>query len=204
MPRHNQRVVPHLVAFAKMPRLGRVKSRLARDIGLVAAWQFYRTTMGSVLRELDGGGRWLRWIAVTPDSAAVNPALWPRGWRRIPQGHGDLGARMGRVMRTLPPGPVVIVGTDVPGIRCRHIAQAFRALGSHDAVFGPAHDGGYWLVGLRRRPRCPEIFAGVRWSTPTALADTMAGLPGFSVAMLETLQDIDNGADLACWRRGPA
>jgi uncharacterized protein len=196
LPQHN-----HLVAFVKAPRLGRVKSRLARDIGAVAAWHFYRTTMTSVLRKLDGSGRWLKWLAVTPDPAAAEPVLWPRGWRRIPQGQGDLGARMGRVMRTLPPGPVVIIGTDVPGIRSRHIAQAFRALGRQEAVFGPAPDGGYWLVGLRRRPRRPEIFGDVRWSTPTALADTLASLPEPDVAMLETLHDVDTGADLAYWRR---
>lgn len=196
----------HLVAFVKAPRLGRVKSRLARDIGAVAAWQFYRATMRSVLRQLDGGGRWLKWIAVTPDAAIAEKALWPCGWRPIPQGQGDLGARMARVMRTLPPGPVLIVGTDVPGIHSRHIVEAFRALGSHQAVFGPAHDGGYWLVGLRRRPRCPQIFAPrifaeVRWSTPTALADTLASLPTGDVAMLERLQDIDTAADLDRWRR---
>lgn len=196
----------HLVAFVKAPRLGRVKSRLARDIGTVAAWQFYRTTLRSVLRQLDGGGRWFRWIAVTPDPATAETSLWPCGWRPIPQGHGDLGTRMARVMRTLPPGPVLIVGTDVPGIRSRHIAAAFRTLGSHQAVFGPADDGGYWLVGLRRRPRCPgifapRIFAEVRWSTPAALADTLAGLPVGDVAMLERLQDIDTGADLDRWRR---
>jgi hypothetical protein len=119
----------------------------------------------------------------------------------MPQGPGDLGARMARVMKTLPPGPVVIIGTDAPDIRPPHIAQAFHALGRHEAVFGPAADGGYWLVGLRRRPRCPEIFAGVQWSTSAALADTLANIPKTSVAMLEILQDIDTGADLDCWRR---
>lgn len=191
----------HLVAFVKAPRVGRVKSRLARDIGAVAAWQFYRTIMARVLRTLDGNDRWFRWLAITPDPTVAEAVLWPCGWRRMPQGPGDLGARMGRVMKTLPPGPVVIIGTDVPGIRPRHIAQAFHALGRHEAVFGPAADGGYWLVGLRRRPRCPEIFAGVQWSTQAALADTIANLPKTSVAMLETLQDIDTGADLDGWRR---
>jgi hypothetical protein len=191
----------HLVAFVKAPRLGRVKSRLARDIGVVAAWKFYRTTMAGILRPFDGDNRWFRWLAVTPDPAVAEPVLWPRGWRRMPQGSGDLGARMGRVMKTLPPGPVVIIGTDVPGIRPRHIAQAFHALGRYEAVFGPAADGGYWLVGLRRRPRCPEIFSGVQWSTSAALADTIANIPKTNIAMLEVLQDIDTGADLDCWRR---
>jgi hypothetical protein len=104
---------------------------------------------------------------------------------------------MGRALRSLPPGPAVIVGTDVPDISAAHLAAAFRALGRHDAVFGPAGDGGYWLVGLKRSPRIAEIFANVRWSTEHALADTLANLPpGFRVALLDTLNDVDNGEDL--------
>jgi glycosyltransferase A (GT-A) superfamily protein (DUF2064 family) len=82
------------------------------------------------------------------------------------------------------------------------VAQAFAALGAHDAVFGPAGDGGYWLVGLRRRPRVPDPFRGVRWSTPHALADTLANLrPRERVAMLERLEDIDDAASYRRWRR---
>ena len=61
--------------------------------------------------------------------------------------------------------------------RARHIAAAFRLLGRHDLVFGPAEDGGFWLVGARRRPRLPPLFGQVRWSSPHALADTLADLP---------------------------
>lgn len=187
----------HLVVFAKEARVGRVKSRLAADIGRVPAWAFARRNTGRVLRRLAGRGRWRAWLAVTPDSAAARP-VWPPGWVVIGQGPGDLGARMARAMESLPPGPVVIVGTDVPGVRRRHIEQAFRLLGSHDAVFGPAADGGYWLVGLRRRPRVPHLFAGVRWSTAHALADTRANLPaGARVALLDELEDVDDAAALA-------
>jgi glycosyltransferase A (GT-A) superfamily protein (DUF2064 family) len=108
---------------------------------------------------------------------------------------------MGRVLKALPPGPVVIVGSDIPDIGKHHIAAAFRALGDHDWVFGPADDGGYWLVGARRRPRLTLPFAGVRWSSATALADSLAGLKGQRVAFLECLRDIDHGRDLADWRR---
>jgi glycosyltransferase A (GT-A) superfamily protein (DUF2064 family) len=130
--------------------------------------------------------------------------VWPGTWRRIGQGTGDLGERMGRVMRALPPGPAVIIGTDVPDIRPDHVARAFRALGRHDAVFGPAADGGYWLVGLRRRPRVPEIFEGVRWSTEFALADTLANALTLDVALLDVLDDVDDGAALERWRRREA
>jgi hypothetical protein len=130
--------------------------------------------------------------------------VWPGTWRQIGQGTGDLGERMGRVMRALPPGPAVIIGTDVPDIRPDHVARAFRALGRHDAVFGPAADGGYWLVGLRRRPRVPEIFEGVRWSTEFALADTLANALTLDVALLDVLDDVDDGAALERWRRREA
>lgn len=190
----------HLVVFAKAPRLGRVKSRLAEDIGLVAAWAFYRRTLASVLRRLGGGGHWQAWIAVTPDAWAGRRALWPAGWSVIPQREGDLGERMDRAMRLLPPGPVVIVGTDVPGLRRRHVEAAFAALGRHDAVFGPASDGGYWLVGLRRRPHVVRLFKNVRWSSQHALADTLANLEaGQTAARLDVLEDVDDGAALARW-----
>jgi hypothetical protein len=193
----------HLVAFVKAPRLGRAKTRLAADGGAVAAWAFYRRSTGAILNRLEGQGRWQPWLAVTPDTAAA-PDLWPKAWRRIGQGTGDLGQRMARAMRELPPGPVIIIGTDVPDIRPAHIARGFRALGHHDAVLGPAADGGYWLVGLRRRPRLPEIFQGVRWSTEFALADTLANARGLDVAMLDVLDDVDDGAGLERWRRREA
>lgn len=193
----------HLVVFAKAPRLGTVKSRLAADIGTVAAWTFYRRTLAAVLRHLGGTRRWRCWLAATPDRTAARSVLWPQGWCVVPQGRGDLGARMGRVMRDLPPGPVVIVGTDIPDIRADHIRRAFAELGRRDAVFGPAGDGGYWLVGLRRHPRIPDIFRNVRWSTEHALADTLANLgPGQTAAMLEELEDVDDGASYGRWRSG--
>ncbi len=106
---------------------------------------------------------------------------------------------MARPLSVLPPGPVVIIGADVPGIRPRHIAAAFHSLGSHDVVFGPAPDGGYWLVGVKRRPRVPDLFAGVRWSSEHALADTLANCHGLKVGFVETLEDVDDGASYGRW-----
>ena len=75
-----------------------------------------------------------------------------------------------------------------------HVAAAFRLLGSHDVVFGPAEDGGFWLVGARRSPRLPPLFGRVRWSGPYALADTLAGLPRrVSVGFADPLEDVDDG-----------
>ncbi|MSO92442.1 MAG: glycosyltransferase [Rhodospirillales bacterium] len=191
----------HLIVFVKAPRLGRVKTRLAADIGLVPAWEFYRRTMTDVVGRLCRDPRWRCWIAVTPDGAVSElRSRFPRS-TVIPQGRGDLGRRMARVCNALPPGPAVIVGTDSPGVARAHVAQAFRALGRRAAVFGPAADGGYWLVGLRRRPAIPDVFRNVRWSTRFALADTLANL-ACAPALLETLVDIDDGDSLARWRAG--
>lgn len=192
----------HLVLFVRAPRLGTVKSRLAKHIGPVAAWAFYHRALAGVVRRLSTSPHWQCRLAVTPDRAARAAPYWPRGCPLLPQGAGGLGERMDRVMTALPPGPVVIVGADIPDVRPHHITAAFRALGSHDAVFGPASDGGYWLVGLKRRPVVPRIFEHVRWSTPHALADTRRNLPpGLTSVLVETLDDIDTGADLERWRR---
>lgn len=188
----------HLVVMARAPRLGRVKRRLAADVGAVAAWRFYRLNAGRLLRRVAGDPRWDTWLAVTPDAACHAPrALWPCAARLVGQGPGDLGRRMGRLLRALPPGPVVIVGTDVPALGAAQVVRAFAKLDGADWVFGPAEDGGYWLIGARRRPALRLPFKGVRWSTRHALADTLANLRGETLAFLEVLRDVDEGADLA-------
>ena len=148
--------------------------------------------------------RWQVVLAVAPDKADLNSRVWPAHLPRWPQGRGDLGDRMGRMLRAAAPGPVCVIGADIPGIRPAHIAEAFRTLGNHDAVFGPAPDGGYWLVGLKRaRPVPPTLFANVRWSTQHALADTIATLPDHRIARIATLNDVDTIDDLPMTKRGP-
>ncbi len=190
---------PRLVIFAKAPEMGRVKTRLARDIGTLAATLWYRQTSRRVIVRLAADPRWMTYLAVSPDRAAASAAwaaVWPPAVPRIPQGTGDLGARMGRVFRWFPPGPVVLIGSDVPGVTQDHIARAFRLLGDSEAVFGPAADGGYWLVGFKRRAPVTDVFQHVRWSSPQALDDTLAGLGARSVRFLPVLGDVDVAADL--------
>lgn len=191
-PRRRDTVARWLVVMAREPRAGSVKTRLARDIGEVRALRFYRVMLDVLGSRLAGDGRWLTLFAVTPD-VSVTAGCWPRDVPRRTQGHGDLGTRLHRVFERLPPGPVVIVGTDIPGITRAHIARAFRRLGASDAVLGPAGDGGYWLVGLRRTPRVRQIFRGVRWSSEDTLADTLANLAGARVTLLDRLDDVDDG-----------
>jgi hypothetical protein len=91
---------------------------------------------------------------------------------------------------------VAIIGCDIPDAGREDARAAFRALGSAEAAFGPAADGGYWLVAMApRRPARP--FASVRWSSEHALADTLANFRGRRIARLRTLHDVDTAAD---WR----
>ncbi len=183
---------PHLVIMAKAPRLGAVKTRLARDIGAAAALRFYRATLTDTIRRLGSDPRWRTWIAVTPDTALRDPA-WPRRANILLQRRGDLGNRMQRVFDRIPPGPAIIVGCDIPDLRAHHVAAAFRRLGSAKFVFGPATDGGYWLVGAKRSRRTPGLFRDIRWSTEHTLADTLRNVSAASVAFAATLSDVDNG-----------
>lgn len=189
---------PAVILFARAPRLGAVKRRLAAGIGDRAALRFYTATLAAVARPIARDGRWRTLLATTPRGArAPWQCFVPRATPRIGQGRGDIGARMEGAMR---PHPVaVLAGSDIPELRPADIAAAIRALGRADAVFGPAEDGGYWLVGMGpRRPSRP--FAGVRWSGPHALADTLRNFAGRRVVLLRRLQDVDTAADLAALR----
>ncbi len=182
--------------MVRKPAAGRVKTRLARGIGAVAATAFYRQASGGLIARLSRDPRWQMLLAVTPDSAIADSA-WPDKITRVAQKGGDLGQRLQRLFDRLPPGPAVIIGSDSPDIRAAHIAAAFAGLGRADAVLGPAPDGGYWLVGLKRSPRVLKPFARVRWSSEHTLADTVANLADRRIERLAVLDDIDETADLA-------
>ncbi len=184
--------------FVKAPRAGQVKTRLGADVGMGRAAAMFRVLTERTIAEA-AKGDWRTVLAVDPPSAVSGwDALWPPRLLRAAQRPGDLGARMARVIAAAPPGPIVIIGADAPGLRARHLRQAFHALGRIDAVFGPAEDGGYWLIGLARRKPAPGLFHGVRWSSAHALEDTLASLPqNFDVQYLERLSDIDEAKDLS-------
>lgn len=184
-----------LIIFAKTPRRGLVKSRLARDIGGAAATRWYRQNLALTLRRLGLTKRWDCRIIAAPHHAAAWP--WPKPWRFSHQARGDLGQRMLKALRSAGKNHTVLIGSDIPGIEPQHIAAAFRALEQNDAVFGPSADGGYWLVGFSPRYR-GNPFTDVRWSTEWALEDTVAGFrSGTKVGLVAEMQDVDEGPDLA-------
>jgi uncharacterized protein len=186
----------HLVIMAKSPVAGRVKRRLGREIGDIPAVRFYRHCLAHTALRLAQDKRWRTLLAIDPDRD-VEVRFEPSRQKlaRVKQGNGDLGQRMRRLFAALPRGPAIIVGSDIPAIEPEHIAQAFRLLGRNDAVIGPAPDGGYWLIGFKRTPKTLVPFAGVRWSSPHALTDTLANLKSRRVAFAAMLSDVDSTDD---------
>ena len=183
-----------LVVMLKVPRVGRVKTRLGKDIGMVTAAWWFRQQVTHLLRSVDDP-RWTVVLAVAPDREGLTSRAWTAEFARIPQGRGDLGARMRRALMHFQ-GPTILIGGDIPGINADHIARAFRALGHAPAVLGPAPDGGFWLIGLKHSQRSPaSMFRGVRWSVSDTMAQTIPTLPG-SVAFTDELADVDTAADL--------
>lgn len=187
-----------LYVMVKEPHPGRVKTRLGRDIGMVASAWWFRHQVKHLLMQVANDPRWETVLCVSPDIEGSTSRVWPEGLARRPQGRGDLGDRMGRILRENAGGPAIIIGADIPNIRSSDIWAGFKTLGDHDAVFGPAPDGGYWLIGWkgRAKPVPSEIFKDVRWSSEWALDDTIATMKGAKIGFLRTLQDVDTLDDL--------
>lgn len=188
-----------VLVFARAPRLGEVKRRLAAGIGDAAALAFYRQTLDALVDRLVAAPDLHLHLVITPDDAVRDDRLWRPGVARSPQGWGDLGERMARALNAVPCHPALLVGSDVPGIEASHLRRAFDLLGDHDLVFGPSPDGGFWLVGVAR-PLPAQVFRGVRWSSRHALADSLGTIPaGWTHALADELADVDDADGLRRW-----
>ena len=189
---------PRVIIFVKAPRPGFVKTRLAAAIGDEAACDAYRQLAETILAKLTP----LPHVELrfTPDDAEEEMKSWLRkDWAARPQGEGDLGQRMLRAFAEAN-GSAIIIGSDCPCLELSDLEAAAEALQTHDAVLGPAVDGGYWLIGLNLP--CPALFEGIEWSTDVVLKTTMskAELQGLSVCQLRVLSDVDTVEDWSGWR----
>lgn len=196
---------PALLVFAKEPLPGRVKTRLAATVGNEGAAAIYRELTALTLTHATrarGAGivgsieLWCTPDPRTPYFVALGTAHRATLHR---QREGDLGARMADAIddaltRT---NAALLVGTDCPVLDLAYLARACAALADHDAVLGPAADGGYVAVGARR----PLPFGAIRWSTPYAFEDTAAcfTLAGIAWSALPEAWDVDDARDLARW-----
>ena len=189
-----------LVVFAKAPVAGWAKTRLAPALGAAGTAALAERLLVHTVEQCAGAGADHLELCVSPDTAhpAFQRLAARHGLSLGLQGEGDLGARMSRTFERLlaQHRRVLLVGTDAPDLDASRLAEAARALTHHDAVFVPALDGGYALVGLRRP--APALFDGVSWSTAQVMSQTRerTAAAGLSWTELAPVADIDEAADL--------
>ena len=197
-------VASQLVVLARWPAPGRCKRRLASSLGAEAAARIQARLTGHTLAVA-------RQLGI--ELVLAVDGLAPRAARRLGdqlgvgrivlQGRGGLGVRMQRQFQraaTERARRVVLIGSDLPQLERADLASAFAALDHQEAVLGPACDGGYWLIGLRRPE--PALMEGIAWGSEQVLEQTLAALArrGLEPALLPWRRDLDRGEDLGPWR----
>ncbi len=188
--------------MGRAPELGRVKSRLAASIGEPGALAVHTALGKAVADRLAAGLSTQRagWAIVTPNDKLDEASAWlGEPWRVMPQGEGDLGERMHRVVESAfccGAQRVVLFGTDCAEVTAADLDAAYAALEQNDAVIGPAEDGGYWCIGLSRP--LPALFRNMAWGTSSVAKMTRerAVSEGIALAELRELNDVDRLDDL--------
>lgn len=190
-----------LLIFAKSPEPGRVKTRIAQQVGPDKAAAIYEEMLNQILRESAADERWERFLFITPESDAGY--FHRQGMRtRVQQGN-DLGERLGNAfLESLKLGmeKVVLIGSDIPSLTQGDIAAAFEMLAKVPAVIGPSEDGGFYLFGLAAKylPQAKELFClPIPWSTPEVLAEVEKGCRDSQLTLgyLPQKADIDTYED---------
>jgi len=186
-----------VLVFQKNAILGKVKTRLASGMGELRALEIYRHLIQSTYSVLEDVSApvWTYYSDFIPET--VNP---PIAKSFVQEGH-DLGERMANAFaRSFESGmeKVVLIGTDCPSLQSQHLNQAFEALIHSDLVLGPATDGGYYLIGMKRK--ADYLFEGISWSSAEVLSQTLAvaSANGLDFTLLDELSDIDTQED---WER---
>ena len=187
--------------FVKAPVPGRVKTRLASALGDIVAARLYRSLARRIVERV-GMGEYRTVVYFDPPGAERDIREWLGAEREYrPQPGGDLGERLRRAFEVgfREADCVAVVGTDIPDLDARVVVRAFDLVsgpGSPEVVFGPALDGGYYLLALDRP--APGLFDGIAWSTGSVLAESIQRAKDLrlTVRLLDPLADIDRPEDL--------
>jgi hypothetical protein len=205
--RHPESIRERVIVFTRYPEPGKTKTRLIPVLGPEGAANLQRQmTEHTLARVRELARKRSVSIEVRYEGGSERLMGWWLGQdlSYCHQGSGGLGARLTRAFHdAFETGMerVVITGADCPGLTAEVIERAFAALRHSDVVLGPAYDGGYYLIGLRRPT--PELFAGVSWGTGDVLKQTRQIIErlGLSSVLLEPLDDVDRPEDLPSWER---
>ncbi|MCT0216553.1 TIGR04282 family arsenosugar biosynthesis glycosyltransferase [Synechococcus sp. CS-1330] len=194
--------------MARWPAPGRCKRRLAQEIGAARAAQIQARLTGHTLAAARDArqGHGLELVLAVEGLGSRAARRWGQAQgadRTVLQGRGALGLRMQRqFQRAAREGAskVVLIGSDLPQLEASDLSAAFTSLGHCQGVLGPALDGGYWLIGLRRPE--PELLAGIAWGSAQVLEQTLAAMArrGLEPELLTRRGDLDWARDLLPWR----
>jgi len=190
-----------VLVFLRAPEKGRVKTRLAREIGDEKTLALYKKLVQKTLTAVEKSGMDYQICFFPADKKALVQDWLGADHAYMPQQGKDLGQRMGNALsRAFDQGAqkAVLVGTDIPDISAHQFLLAQNLLGQNDVVIGPSMDGGYWLIGFRRDRFNPGLFRQVDWGTDSVFSTTIekCKLAGLSTGFLPTLQDIDTLEDI--------
>ena len=197
-----------LIVMARWPAPGRCKRRLAQELGAARAAQIQaRLTVHTLAAAREARqGHGLELVLAVEGLGSRAARRWGQAHgadRTVLQGRGALGLRMQRqFQRAAREGAsqMVLIGSDLPQLEASDLSAAFTVLGQRRGVLGPALDGGYWLIGLRRPE--PELLAGIDWGSELVLEQTVAAMArrGLEPELLSRRGDLDWARDLLPWR----
>ncbi len=182
-----------IIVFIKNPEVGKVKTRLAKTIGNEKALGIYLKLVDHTIKEIEKSGLQSHlFFSEKIDHSYV-------GQNFSVQFGDDLGERMNAAFQECfanEKNKVIIIGTDCPGISSEILQKAFKSLDTNEVVIGPALDGGYYLLGMKKMHR--ELFANMKWSTDYVYNETIKRLNKLQLTYqeLEILRDLDNEEDL--------
>ena len=191
-----------LIMFVRFPGRGQVKSRLAKDLGEEAATNLYRCFVEDLLERFSKEAYRLRIAFYPAEKEREMREMLGHEFSYIPQIGEDLGERMKlSFLRCFSEGArsVVLIGSDIPDLPTRIVAEAFLALDRNEAVIGPSVDGGYYLIGFKQDTFDGDVFTGLSWGAETVFQETMKILrrAGAPVHVLPLWCDIDKHEDIA-------
>ena len=192
-----------LGVFVKVPEPGRVKTRLTPPLSSEEACRLYTAFITDLFGRLSRIKKLSGTVFYHGDDPGKLTSLIPKSYTTIPQHGGNLGERLASAFDELLAGDgeiAVIIGSDSPDLPVQYIKRAFLKLKHKDVVLGPAADGGYYLVGLRKPP--PAIFEDIEWGGPTVLSRTIERIQsqGLTLSLLPLWYDIDTPASLRLLR----
>lgn len=197
-----------VLLFTRYPVPGKVKSRLIPALGAEGAEGLHRWMVERTVAQITQPAPDRRWRGRVCFTGGSEQSMAEWLGATLPfeeQAEGDLGQRLlfgMRASRARGHERVVVIGTDCPGLTTEVIDQAFSALDRQPMVVGPAHDGGYYLLGLRGAPEA-ALFTGIDWGQGTVLAQTLrqASVAGLGWELLPEMQDVDFPEDVKEARR---